>query len=519
MTPVTLSEANEVTYESLIFLIRESQGQLAPIIVACDDMRLRRRIIERYEAEARAAKIVNYRIVLGREPSIRAALAKLKEEHQHLQHDGEAVFTVTGAELLLRVKLQPNAAQSEIEKFYGYLQWTREGFSKFRYPIVIWVTYRILKEMSRRAPDFWSWRKAVLRFETETPDGIAVEALLNPAPQNRAVAVSDSAPDDDDEFLPPLDEIQDEFSNIKAKFPDSPDVATISQLLGRIYANRIMTGKATNPALERDAAIEAFETAIEIYQRFNRKLLLGATLNRLARFFHLQSRYHDEIAFSQKALAIFREIGDRHSEATALNNLGNAYNSLGQYQRAIEFHQQALEIRQAVSDRKNEARSLGNLGTAYQALGEYQRALEFYQQSLETKREIGDRNGEANSIGNLGIVYCSLGEYHRAIESCQQSLEIKREIGDRSGEASVFNNLGIAYCSLGEYQRAIEFYQQSLEIRREICDRKGEADTLFNLGLLFKKIAQPVEAQQSFQQAQDIYAELGLDRNLSRFLS
>ncbi len=63
---------NEETYDQLISLIENTQGRLAPILVACDDLQLRQRIVQRYEAEARQVKIRPYRIELGQEPSLRA---------------------------------------------------------------------------------------------------------------------------------------------------------------------------------------------------------------------------------------------------------------------------------------------------------------------------------------------------------------------------------------------------------------------------------------------------------------
>ena len=108
---------NEETYDQLISLIEHSQGRLAPIIVSCDDSALRQRIIMRYETEARQAKIRPYRIVLGQEPSMRAGLEALKQQESHLQQDSKAVFTVTGAELLLRVTIDPQDEQSELTSF------------------------------------------------------------------------------------------------------------------------------------------------------------------------------------------------------------------------------------------------------------------------------------------------------------------------------------------------------------------------------------------------------------------
>lgn len=111
---------NEETYDQLISLIENSQGRLAPIVVACDDATLRQQLVQRYEAEARQEQIRPYRIVLGQEPSLRAGLQALQEQEAYLQQGGKAVFTVTGAELLLRVTLNPQEEQSELDKFFGY---------------------------------------------------------------------------------------------------------------------------------------------------------------------------------------------------------------------------------------------------------------------------------------------------------------------------------------------------------------------------------------------------------------
>jgi len=459
---------NEETYDQLISLIENSQGRLAPIIVACDDSHLRQQIVMRYEAETRQAKIRPYRIVLGQEPSLRAGLVALKQQETQLQQGGTAVFTVTGAELLLRVKLNPQDEQSELDKFFGYLQWTREGLREFPYSIVLWVTERIFLEMRRRAPDFWSWRKATLRFADESPQAPSISIATNqlqPTPNNSEA-----------EFLPPLPELQAEIAELTAKDPDSPGLAPLYDRLGQVYAQRISQGVAQNLEQEREQAIAAFQQAITRYHGQNNPAAEMWTLIHLGSFFESQSRYPEAIACDEKSLEIARAIADRYSEAASLGNLGIAYHFLGQYQRAIDVQQQSLKI----------------------------------------KREIGDRQGEANSLGNLGIGYHSLGQYQRAIDLEQQSLEIKREIGDLQGEANYLHSLGNAYHDLGQYQRAIDFYHLSLEIFHEVGNRHYEANALFTMARSLAKLGQSWEAKQHYQQAKQLYQLLGLEHNVEK---
>ena len=456
------NEQNEEVYDQLISLIETTQGRLAPIIVGCDDAQLRQRVIDRYEGEAAQAKIRAYRIVLGQEPSVRAGLMALREQEAHLQAGGAAVFTVTGAEWLLRIKVHSADEQSDLDKFFGYLQWTREGLREFRYPIVIWVSHRILKEMSYRAPDFWSWRKAVLRFVDESMPSF--EAMPT---EPRSLALEPQT----DDFLPPIAELQAEIDQLTERDAEAPGLATLYERLGKVYARRVRRGEAENLADEQERTIAAFHEAIGRYRSQQNLSAQGVALKALGNFLNSQSRYPEAIDFYQQFLDIAREIGDRSGEAISLNNLGSTYDSLGQYQRAIEFLQQSLEI----------------------------------------YREIGDRNGEAISLNNLGSTYDSSGQYPRAIEFHQQSLDMTREIGDRNGEAASLNNLGSTYDSLGQYQRAIDFHQQSLEIKREIGDRNGEANSLFNMANTLANLKRRSEALQHYQQAQQIYASLTLD--------
>jgi tetratricopeptide (TPR) repeat protein len=505
--PESIASANEDTYESLISLIENNQNQLSLIIVSCDDLTLRQQIIGRYEREARLENIQAQRIVLGTEPSLKAGLVKLE-----LPLEARVVVTVTGSEWLLRVKTRSSDAQSDLQKFFGYLQWTREGLRQFQYPIVLWITSTILLEMSRKAPDFWSWRKAVLRFTSESNNPVLpVEREYSSAPSAEAFASARTDRDDDD-FIPPPAEILSEIRKLAARDPGSANLATLYAKLAEIYTKRIARGEAANLEQEQQQAIDAYNQAIDRYRVLSKKSILADILNKFGNFLYDISRYKEAIDFHQQSLAIDRELGDRQGEAASLNNLGNAYDSLGEYQRAIDFYQQSLEIKREIGDRNGEASSLNNLGNAYDSLGEYQRAIDFCQQSLEIQREIGNRKGEANSLGNLGNAYQSLGEYQRAINFAQQSLEIQREIGNRKGEANSLDSLGISYRLLGEYQRAIDFYQQSLEIEREIGDRNGEANSLFNQAIALAKYEpRRFEALGQFKQSQAIFAELKLD--------
>ena len=236
-TAESIDIANEDSYEKLISLIADNQNQLSLIIVACDDLTMRQQIIGQYEREVRLEEIQAQRIVLGTEPSLKAGLVKLA-----LPAAARVVVTVTGSEWLLRVKTRSSDAQSDLQKFFGYLQWTREGLREFQYPIVLWITSTILLEISRKAPDFWSWRKAVLRFASESTVAVLPVEREFPGTSADAAVASTRVDSDDDDFIPPPAEILSAISQLAARDPASANLAALYGKLAEIYTKRIARG-------------------------------------------------------------------------------------------------------------------------------------------------------------------------------------------------------------------------------------------------------------------------------------
>ena len=497
---------NEKSYRQLLVSIKASQGILSLLVAVCDDINFRESLIRRYEGQLEKSNIRPYRLRLARvEPSLRSAIAKQVEKDEYLQQKGRVVLTVIGAEDLSF--LSRNSERSEQDKFFGYLQWTREGLRAFPFPIVLWITNDIFGKINRRSPDFWSWRKGVFRFEAIKVSHAVGGVNIGGTVTTKDISLSNS---NQNNFLLSLEDLQGLIEQTRIRNGDKdPKLAGLYSRIAQVYEARLERGESEDYRKERELAIGYLYQAIELQKEFGLKFDLAANLNRVGWLFQVEGRFKEAIELHREALAISQEIRDRQGEATSYRGLGNAYSSLRKYQQAIQFYQQSLEISQEIGDRRGEASSLNGLGNACDSLGEYQQAIQFHQQSLEIEREIGNCQGEASSLSNLGIVYQSLRQYQQAIHFHQQSLEISQEIGDRQGEASSLNGLGNACHSLGEYQQAIKFHQQSLEISQEIGDLQGEANSLGNLGNAYDSLGEYQQAIKFHQQSLEISQEIG----------
>ncbi len=379
-----LTDQNADSYDDLLISIEASEGKLSLLIAVCDDGNFREQIIQKYETELEP-DIRPYRVTLARgEPSLRAAIAQLVQGDEYLSQGGRAVLTVTGIEKLYSLKLGEERSEQDI--FFGYLQWTREGMREFPFPIVIWLTQQIQASLSKKALDFWSWRKGVFRFVSKKTNAVAKTEIANlrfTPEEQKFIGI-----DEDDASLIPLEDLQELIRKVEQQRGNKdPSLAALYARMGEIYEGRLDQGESQDYQKEQALAIEYLGKAIELQKEFGLEEDLATSLNNLALLYHSQGRYEQaEPLFVQALELCQRLLGEDHPHvASSLNNLALLYKSQGRYTEAELLQMQALELWQRLlgEDHPDVASSLNNLALLYNAQGHYEEAEPLLEKALK----------------------------------------------------------------------------------------------------------------------------------------
>jgi CHAT domain-containing protein len=184
------------------------------------------------------------------------------------------------------------------------------------------------------------------------------------------------------------------------------------------------------------------------------------------------------IANYERALTLWRELGERWEELRMLQILGNQYSQLGALEIALNYTCQAIQIARSIGDRDQEANLLVGLGSLHKDSGNFQKALDNYSQARQIFASLSSRFGEALAIEAIGVVYLLLGDPQRAIDNFTQSAPIFSSMGIKPRECNALNNLGAAFRRLGKRRIALGYHNRALAIARESGDAMSEARTI-----------------------------------------
>lgn len=253
------------------------------------------------------------------------------------------------------------------------------------------------------------------------------------------------------------------------------------------------------------------------------------------------------LAPMERALALWRKLGDRRREAETLHQIGAVFGELKRSAEASERFGQAAAVWRELGVLDKEAWSLVEHGRAEQDLlrvDEARRSLErglelalrsqdpgaqaialYYQgrfylrqaprtafgylsRALPLAKQARNPGLEMRIVYHLGYVCDDLADKQDALQHYEETLKIARRLRLPGYEADALNSLGLVYFSLGDQERASDYWQRSVDLSRKNRFTAREGLALNNLALLHEK-SDPVLAREYYQRARDLGREVG----------
>ena len=229
-------------------------------------------------------------------------------------------------------------------------------------------------------------------------------------------------------------------------------------------------------------------------------------------------QYEQAHKFHQQALEIARAAGDVRCEIANLNHLSRTYVAQKIYAEAVSYSQRALILSRQAGERLGEANALTNFGYSEvmqaslleQATPEtYETAIYYLEQGLKLSEQLGEIQSQALCCSSLGIAYLVLSQPQAAIKYLEDGLQTAQVSGDVYLRGLNLANLAEAHYSLQDLAKAVYTGCLGMYLLEQIASKEWRQPA----GLLTILQGQLGEAFQTLlaQQRSQIIAVIGVD--------
>ena len=221
----------------------------------------------------------------------------------------------------------------------------------------------------------------------------------------------------------------------------------------------------------------------------------------LSAYFQLRGRLPDYLATQRTAVAAANRLGEPLAQAHSHYHLAFAQERLCDRETAWQNAQRALELFRELGDRGNEAAVLCEMAVLLERQGRHAEALEFARDGLALAEAAGHRWTRGMLENNFGWMCAHLGEHEQALSHCQRALSLHHELGNALGMAATLDSIGYIYQQNGDYAESRASYKLALAVYREIGDLFGEGLALNGLGDTYAAEGDVVMAKETWLRA------------------
>ncbi|HXG82549.1 MAG TPA: tetratricopeptide repeat protein [Pyrinomonadaceae bacterium] len=180
----------------------------------------------------------------------------------------------------------------------------------------------------------------------------------------------------------------------------------------------------------------------------------------------------ESILVYEKALQLWRKLGELADEGNTLRAMGFAYQRMDELEKAKEHFGKALDIWNRIGDSRSAAFTRIIFGVIHKKQNDYENGLKEDLKAQPLWEKAGDMPEYTQNLVRIGNDYIKLQNNTEALKYFEQALENSRRLERKSTQAYVLSECGNAQATVGNKNEALNFYRQSLELWKNLKQDK-----------------------------------------------
>ena len=210
--------------------------------------------------------------------------------------------------------------------------------------------------------------------------------------------------------------------------------------------------------------------------------LRAQALQALAGRAHEQGEYEKEIVLNERALSLYRAMGDERAAVDLMRALAHIATRNSDHVACEAWARESLALCRRLGQRDQEIAALWTMSFAHMGFNRIDEAKGCLEEGLAISREIGLKytgmGGIAGCLLQLNEISHMSGDYEVALKQVEEGLALFHESGDVPGMAFTLKNAAhLRLAHFRDYQGSIEQNSEALRLwmglqsLRALCDR------------------------------------------------
>jgi hypothetical protein len=170
----------------------------------------------------------------------------------------------------------------------------------------------------------------------------------------------------------------------------------------------------------------------------------------------------------EKALQIWRELGETSDQGNTLRAMGFAYQRMNELEKAKEHFGEALKIWEQTGDARSAAFTHIIFGVIAKKQNDLETGLKEDLKAQPLWEQANDLPEYTQNLVRIGNDYIKLQNNAEAFKYFEQALENSRRLERKSVQAYVLSECGNAQAIIGNKNEALNFYRQSIELWKNL---------------------------------------------------
>jgi len=249
---------------------------------------------------------------------------------------------------------------------------------------------------------------------------------------------------------------------------------------------------------EQESAIVG---ALSIAERLQDDARVAVVLLRRASACTYLGRYELARHAAQRALRIYRELGDQPGEAEALRELGFVHWHAQDCSGALQHARDALALHRRMGDVTGEATALHNLAEIHRGLGSPLQAMQWFEQALRLHWAARNQGGEILGLFGWAQALQQVGDLSGSTLKYEAALKLSEQCGERAMHSRALHALAMQHADRGALDLALALLRRAIEVDRSIGYAHALGHDLVDVAHLHLLRDELAEARVALQEA------------------